>query len=115
MKSYEQAQALVTQNSIDNVDINKLLGQPRTLPALRLKLPYKKENDENENYVIASFDVTKTGRARNIQIIESNPPDSTSLRRRAKSTIKSSRFRPRFENGHPVATAGVNIRYVFQD
>jgi len=115
MKHYEQAQALVNRNSIDNVDVNNLLAHPRSLPAMQFPLPYKQEKDENESYVIASFDVTKTGKAKNIRIIESNPADSTSLHRRAKKTIKSSRFRPRFENGEPVATSDVNVRYVFPD
>lgn len=113
-ETYEIAYTKLTESSMDKVEINKLLGQPRSLPALRLPIEYQKK-EVNSSYVIAIFDVSKSGQARNIKIIESNPADNQLLRRRAKKTIRATRFRPRFEDGQPVATAGVNIRYEFQE
>lgn len=113
--SYEQAYAMFKNDGMESEEINKLFDRPRSLPALSLPLEYKKEPKENSDYVVAKFDVTKTGRAINIEIIESYPPDSQMLRRRAKRTIKGTRFRPRFENGQPVETSGVNLRYIFEN
>jgi len=112
IRTYEQAYALLNESA---ADIDKLFGQPRTLPAITLPITYKKEKTEKHGTVIASFDVSETGRARNIQIIESDPAESISLRRRAKKSIATSRFRPRFENGSPVKTTNVTIRYIFNE
>lgn len=113
-ETYEIAYAKLTGSGMDKGDINKLLGQPRSLPALKLPIEYRKE-EENSSYVVARIDVSKTGQARNIQIIESNPVDDKSLIRKAKNSIRATRFRPRFENGKAVATNGVNVRYLFHE
>lgn len=116
MMSYQQAYAFLSEHQTDTLDIDELFARPRTLPAIKLPLPYKnKQDNKNKQSVLASFNVTKTGRARNIQIIESDPADDVSLRRRAKKTIKSTRFRPRLENGKPVETTDVSIRYIFDE
>ena len=70
---------------------------------------------ENPPYVLASFDVSPSGKAHNIQIIESSEGDNVRYRRKAKRSIAATRFRPRYENGQPVLTTGLNLRYVFTD
>lgn len=115
-QTYDQAYQLLHNEGIDQKSIDQLFGQPRTLPAIRL--PVQKEDDimpENPAYVLASFDVSASGKAQNIQIIESNPSDDVSHQRRAKRSIAATRFRPRYENGKPVITTGVSLRYVFTD
>ena len=115
-ETYDQAYQLLHNEGIDQSSIDQLFGQPRTLPAIRL--PVQKEDElipENPAYVLASFDVSAAGKAQNIQIIEANPSDDVSHQRRARKSIAATRFRPRYENGIPVITTGVNLRYVFTD
>ena len=94
--------------------IEELFGKPQNLPALRLPLPEidDKLEEEKTTTVLASFDVSSTGRAKNVHIIESEPADATSARRKAKKTIRGRIYRPRFENGEPVATVGNKIRII---
>lgn len=116
MMNYQQAYAFLSEHQTDTLDIDKLFARPRTLPAIQLPLPYKnKQDNKNKPSVLVSFNVTKTGRARNIQIIESDPADDASLQRRAKKSVKLTRFRPRLENGKPVETTDVSIRYIYDE
>ena len=114
--TYEQAYRLMENDGMSKADIDRLFGQPRTLPAIRLPLQLEPEVvPENPAYVLASFDVSPSGKAQNIQIIESMPEDNVSYLRKAKRSIAATRFRPRYENGKPVLTTGVSLRYVFTD
>lgn len=115
-ETYKKAYALLEQDGMEQQQIDSLFGQPRTLPAIRL--PVHREEDltpENPPYVVASFDVSPSGKASNIQIVESMPEDNVSYLRRAKRSIAATKFRPRYEKGKPVSTTGVNLRYVFTD
>lgn len=60
--------------------------------------------------VVAGYTVNDQGRAEDILIIDSHPPGlkDTTVRR----TLQSHRFRPRFEEGEPVATP--NQTYTFE-
>lgn len=116
-KSYDEAYKLMSENEDTKKEIDSFFSHPRILPTI--KLPVEEDPDteikENPSYVVAMFNVSPTGRARNIEIVESNPVDDTSIKRKAKKSIASSKFRPRFENGIPVETTGVKIRYVFDE
>lgn len=113
-KHYKAAYALLTEDDEHQQAIAELFGKPQNLPALRLPLPEidEKLEEEKTTFVLASFDVSRSGRAKNVQIIESEPPDATSARRKAKKTIRGRLYRPRFEKGEPVATVGNKIRIV---
>lgn len=113
-KNYKAAYALLADSDDHQQAIRELFGKPQNLPALRLPLPEidEKLEEEKTTSVFASFDVSRSGRAKNVQIIESEPPDATSARRKAKKTIRGRLYRPRFEKGEPVATVGNKIRIV---
>lgn len=64
-------------------------------------------------YVVVSFDVTRTGKTRNIEVVESQPSDAYSIRSKARDYLKVTRFRPRFSDGTPVLTRRVTHRYLF--
>ena len=116
-ETYAQANAKLLAGGMQQKDIDLLFNKPRSLPALSLPIEYdeSRQTGAEANYVIARFDVSKSGRAVNIEILEAHPAENVYLMRRAKNTIRSARFRPRIENGQPVASAGVNVKYVFQD
>ena len=113
-KNYKSAYQLLADTGEHQEVIEELFGKPQNLPALRLPLPEidDKLEQEKTTSVLASFDVSSTGRAKNVQILESEPPDATSARRKAKKTIRGRIYRPRFENGEPVNTVGNKIRIV---
>ena len=113
-KNYKSAYQLLADSGAHQEVIEELFGKPQNLPALRLPLPEidDKLEEEKTTTVLASFDVSRSGRAKNVQIIESEPPDATSARRKAKKTIRGRLYRPRFENGEPVDTVGNKIRIV---
>ena len=110
-ETYEIAYAKLTESSLQQDDIDRFFSQPRRLPAF--KLPNEdQQDDSNSSYVIAKFDISKSGRAKNIEIIESSPAND-SLHRHAKMTIRATHFRPRIENGQPVKTPDVNMTFKF--
>ena len=113
-KNYKSAYQLLADTGEHQEVIEELFGKPQNLPALRLPLPEidDKLEQEKTTSVLASFDVSSTGRAKNVQILESEPPDATSARRKAKKTIRGRIYRPRFENGEPVNTVGNKIRII---
>ena len=113
-KNYKSAYQLLADTDEHQEVIEELFGKPQNLPALRLPLPEidDKLEQEKTTSVLASFDVSSTGRAKNVQILESEPADATSARRKAKKTIRGRIYRPRFENGEPVDTVGNKIRIV---
>lgn len=114
-ENYKTAYQLLANAGEHEAVIEELFGAPRHLPALRLPLPQvdkKLEEEKKTTTVLASFDVSGNGRPKNIRIIESDPENATSARRRAKKTIRARLYRPRFENGEPVATVNNKIRIV---
>ena len=113
-KNYKSAYQVLTDTGEHQEVLQELFGKPQNLPALRLPLPEidKKLEEEKTTTVLASFDVSSTGRAKNVEIIASEPADATSARRKAKKTIRGRIYRPRFENGEPVNTVGNKIRII---
>ena len=114
--TYAEAYSTLQQSGMQKQELDRLFGKPQSLPDLQLPMDDQTQQDnssnvDDDNYVIAKFDVSKSGWARNIEIVEASPADNKSLQRRAKNRIRTTRFRPRLENGQPVATAGVNIKY----
>ena len=114
LDTYQQAYTVVAEKGAVLDSLEQLLAEPRSLPALSLPTGNHTGQDEGQNYIVASFDVSETGRAINVEIIESKPVDDITMRTQAKRDIRASRFRPRFEKGQPVATTDVNLRYVFR-
>lgn len=113
-KTYAMAYAKLQDSGMDNKDINRLFAKPRSLPDFQFSTE-NRPPDDSGNYIIAKFDVSKNGRARNIEIVKTSVADNDTLRRRAKDSIRTARFRPRLENGQPVATTGVNVKFIISN
>lgn len=110
--TYTKAYALL--DDADAYAKEKLFGAPRSLPELQFTLMDDNEPGPVKKYVVISMDISETGKARNIQIIDSNPPDDKHLILMARQNLRYARFRPRFENGEPVPTTGYTKMYVFK-
>ena len=117
-KTYAQACAQLATSGMAKAEIDQLFAQPRSLPALPGPQPGTGEPAQQAmggTYVLARFDVPPSGRPTNIEIIEANPVDNKVMLRRARQRIRATRFRPRLEDGQPIATTNVSIRYEFQE
>ncbi|TQV84628.1 tetratricopeptide repeat protein [Exilibacterium tricleocarpae] len=113
---YQESHDALRDGNIDQTQIDLLFGQPVALPDLPLvDSSVVEEDEENQPYVLVSFDVTPYGRARNVAIIESMPEDNVRIRSRVRKALKLAKFRPRFENGSPTLTTGMTHRYLFAD
>lgn len=120
--AYEEAYSALVSEGVEHQHIQQFFSRPKALPALRFPAEDGNEDaatpkaaeevNEPRTYALASFYVTSSGRPRNIKILESQPAGDLSLQRRARRAIRSMRFRPRMENGTPVQSASVNMRYV---
>jgi hypothetical protein len=60
-------------------------------------------------FVRLSFDVTDSGRAKNVNIISESQPSSYRVRSNAKQLIKTATFRPRLQDGKLVATESTEL------
>ena len=72
-------------------------------------------NSDGLRFVRTRFDVDKKGRARNVEILETHPPNAHRLAREARARLKATRFRPRFEGQSAAVTTGVEMRFVFPE
>ena len=113
---YQESHDALKAGNIDQQQIDLLFGHPVALPDLPLvDSSVVDDEEENQPYVLVSFDVTPYGRARNVTIIESMPEDNVRIRSRVRKALKLAKFRPRFENGAPALTTGMTHRYLFAD
>jgi hypothetical protein len=133
MGAYQQAHQAVKGEQQQKEVIHTLFGTPTMLPKIERRkaingspsnnppsngsnAPEPKNSIENnstlifKNYVNLSVDVTERGVATNLKIQEIHPEGESEFGYRAKRTIRSQKFRPRFENGHPVITNEFPIR-----
>jgi len=68
----------------------------------------------NTEYVLAELDVSESGRAKNIDILEAKPADSVRFRRDARERISELPFRPRLDKGEPVETKDLVMLFRFE-
>jgi len=119
--NYTQAyQLLLAGNNTDDEAIENIFGSPHRLPTVPLPDQQQAQSEDSDKkeistYAIVSFDVLSNGRARNIRIIEANPEDDKSLIRTARRIVSGTKFRPRFEDGKPVKTTDVSMKYIINE
>jgi len=109
---YNEAYQLLLSNNVEQEKIDVLFGKPKSIPQLMLPLPAvdKQLTKNTTSYGELTYNVTEKGKAHNIMIIEPRPEGSNAILRSEKRKLKTLKFRPRFENGHPVATQDVKIK-----
>ena len=114
-ETYASARALMDENAWDQERIDGFFGTPTPLvfplPDPPRRAGYASGAEPQEGFVDLVYDVTDRGRVRRIDVAASQPPGLMDFRTR--KAIKSARFRPRFENGLPADTLGVEYRHAF--
>jgi len=90
----------------------RLFGEPTPLPTINpLQTPYAPEFSA-EGRAVVSYDVNERGQARNVKVVEADSEESAKVARLIRD-IKGTLFRPRFENGEPVATTEITKSYAY--
>ena len=110
----EYATAYALLKDTDAATREKLFGSPKQLPELQYSPTDDNKPRAGDKYVVISMDVSKSGSVRNIQVVESQPPNDKNLISLATSSLRHTRFRPRLENGEPVSTTGYKKMFVFE-
>ena len=100
------------ENSLENPRFS-VLESPVPLPAMRGFEPVLpvKESEANEQDLIVTFNVSKWGRAVNIQRTQDPVVEDSAVPRKIIRRLRSIRFRPVFVNGEPVESQ--TITWIF--
>lgn len=120
VNSYAQAYVLLAENGTEDETIQTIFGTPHRLPTVplpdqRRAQPEEDREKDTNRYAIVSFDVLSNGQARNIRVVESKPEDDVRVIRTARRIVAGTKFRPRFEDGKPVKTTDVNMKYIIDE
>lgn len=113
MDIYQETYDAMAQDPSTEAKAKELFSKPVALPDMPLLNTKVDNNQLSDEYVLVHFDVSANGRARNIEIVESNPPENVRNRSKVRKALKYAKFRPRFEGGVPVITQKLTHRYVF--
>jgi len=117
-------QAMTFENPEHSIE--EIFGQLTSLPSISINGTSFSENGNDSasqdstlsttklGVIVIEFDITISGRATNSELVEEDPGASKNTIIKAKKQLKSSRFRPRYENGVAVKTQNARIRYRFE-
>ena len=111
---YQRALAALEEHDADPALVDELFGEPQPIEQLPIPGEPEPQADADSYYVDALLDVPESGWPHNIRIQAVHPPGETTLIPRAERGIAATRYRPRYRNGHPVATTDVPLRFVFK-
>ncbi len=116
-RTYRKAYEQLKLAGLSEDELTTEFGSPRPLSKFSLerrKDSEKVQRPSTEPYVTASFDVTKTGTVRNVEVLDAYPSGDSKIIRRARTTLRATRFRPRIGSDGPLE-ASSTIRYTFPD
>ena len=85
---------------------------PVVLPAF---LPNPLETETSDRHIDVTFEVTRYGEGRRVEILGATPDVSAAAKNELASLIKSSRFRPRVTDGEVARASLVVVRYYVGD
>ncbi|HSG90722.1 MAG TPA: energy transducer TonB [Pseudomonadales bacterium] len=113
--AYAQARDLLAAAGWDDARIDPIFGEPLPLvfplPPAPTPPAYATDLTEQRGFVDLTYDISDRGRVEEINIVAAQPEGLMDFRTRR--AIKSARFRPRFVDGEPVETTGVQYRHSF--
>jgi tetratricopeptide (TPR) repeat protein len=116
MPLYARAATLMEPNETALLESSDSLQTPVLLyyptPPGAIRYISRSPSELESHFVLVEFSVTAKGEVKDIKVVESDASD-----RHVKQTVASmerARYRPRFVNGEPVATAGIRHRQIFK-
>ncbi len=113
---YGRVQALMVEDAgLTTEDIERYFGQPMPL---YLPMPPNPDPPDptltvraTEGYVELGYTISDRGEVRDLETLASEPPGMMDIK--VRRAMRVARFRPRFENGEPVATPLLKYRHRF--
>lgn len=125
MDLYSDAYSMIQQqDSISQAEYRALFDQPAMIPDQNLQLALTgnisheqpKANTETNNtpFVLVRFDVSRFGEARNIEVLDAFPENTSKYKRDIRERLDASRFRPRFKDGQAQTSYDIVKRYDFK-
>ena len=106
--------------------IEEIFGQPVKLLNFNISDPSHSENDSDSavqdsggnttelGAIVFEFDISKTGRALDPEVVEADPGASKAIITKARRQLKATHFRPRYDNGIAVENQSMRILYRFE-
>lgn len=110
---YKNIYSSLSERLPEKISPDAFFASPVPLPQLPALANSQSRTDETDPYIIVAFDVSPRGSARNIEFIEEFPKSHTQNRIRVRRALKTSKFRPRMQQGEPVATQRYTQKFVF--
>ncbi|WP_281556524.1 tetratricopeptide repeat protein [Thalassomonas sp. RHCl1] len=120
LRHYQEAYDYAVATDKNKEFLEQLFSQPVALPHypnLQQRTRAIKSDTElttDVRYVHATLDVTKYGKARNIKIVSSNPPDNSPIKTKALKSLRTTKFRPQISDGMTIFTEQLQL-HVFPE
>jgi hypothetical protein len=113
LDNYVKVHELIKQKDVPQGAIDSLFAPelPVVLPTFFANPLASPETPDSRGFIDVSFDITKYGRSRNIQILDSTTNATEDEQDRLVRLITRSYFRPRVTDGHIADRAPVVVRY----
>jgi hypothetical protein len=113
LDTYKQAYDLLKEKGIDEASIEQIFSPPTpvVLPTFLPNPLAASQTEESAGYIDVAFNITKYGRGRQVEILDTttNAPDAA--KDELVHTIYQSRFRPRVTDGEFADRSPVVVRY----
>lgn len=116
-ENYRRAYEKLRAAGLSQADIEHEFGSPRPLKSFSLdrREPAGDDGEAPPNaYVKAKFRVTKSGKVRAVEVVETHPSGNSRMVREARKTLANTRFRPSIDDDGPFED-NATIRYLFPD
>ncbi|MBP6381584.1 MAG: tetratricopeptide repeat protein [Pseudomonadales bacterium] len=114
LRLYQDAWTVGAQDGALSAQIQaSVFGRPLALPVLPAELDAAAPGAAGPAWITVRFAVNESGRAEDVEVIESSPPAADKHISRLRKRLLGTAFRPRFDAGQPVATANVAYRYTY--
>lgn len=114
---YEHAYRQLKENGIAQASIGKIFSPetPVVLPALLPNPLASEEISESIGYIDVAFDITKYGKSKQIEILDTTTNATRAAKKNLVHLIRHSRFRPRVTDGQFTDTSRVVVRHYLND
>ncbi|MBN7799018.1 tetratricopeptide repeat protein [Parahaliea mediterranea] len=114
-QNYEEAWAIFDGDESETTDPDDLFSRPVELPDTRVFHPDGIAPSEDARArAVVSLRVSRDGRAREIEVVEQEPPEDMGARVVLYRLLRDVRFRPVVRNGQTQSVAGVVREYRYQ-
>ena len=114
VEKYEKAYEELKANGAAQEDLEQIFSPkiPVVLPTF-LPSPLNSDDAQQPRYVVVSFEITKYGESRKIEILEA-PNVARAARSDLVKLISRTRFRPAITSGRVADTSPITVRYYLE-